>query len=647
MRRRSSWIVALAAGSLALPMAASVMPASAAGNSKATVHGNAPAWATSSNLVGHASATQQLSIRVGLAPRDAAGAEAFAQAVSNPASSSYGHYLTPAQYAATYGPTASQTQAVKDFLSSAGLHVDRVLPSGDAVWATGTVKQVEAAFGTTLNLYRHNGKARRAPATPAQVPASLGNVVLSVGGLTDTTGAIHPNTKSPEGTQKPVQVATPCSTYYGENSVTGLPDYDGIGSSYPTSTCGYVPRQVRGAYGLQPGGQTGGSGVTVAIIDAYALPTMEKDANAYSANYGLPTVTGLYKEYPPAAFTLQDECGETGWWGEEALDVEAVHSMAPSAKIAYVPSASCDDTDFFDAYDRILTPTSGAKAPLATLVSNSYGDSSDELPDDLNNQTHQYFVQAASEGVGFYFSSGDDGDAAADNDGVPQPQASANDPLVTAVGGTTLGVTKTDAYGFETGWGNERSFLVQDAKTKQQSWAQPFTFYAGAGGGASAVWGEPAYQRGVVARDLTHPASKPDFTGRVVPDVAAVADPYTGFLVGYDDGTGYLEGSIGGTSLACPLFAGVMANAQAHVRRPIGFANPVLYRMSSRAFNDVSHPVTAAQRAVVYYSPGAKVTRLVLSDQDSSLATGQGYDNVTGLGSPSSSFVSTLVAALK
>ncbi|MGN6524387.1 MAG: protease pro-enzyme activation domain-containing protein [Actinomycetes bacterium] len=151
MRRRSSWIVALAAGSLALPMAASVMPASAAGNSKATVHGNAPAWATSSNLVGHASATQQLSIRVGLAPRDAAGAEAFAQAVSNPASSSYGHYLTPAQYAATYGPTASQTQAVKDFLSSAGLHVDRVLPSGDAVWATGTVKQVEAAFGTTLN----------------------------------------------------------------------------------------------------------------------------------------------------------------------------------------------------------------------------------------------------------------------------------------------------------------------------------------------------------------------------------------------------------------------------------------------------------------------------------------------------------------
>ncbi|MGN6689298.1 MAG: S53 family peptidase, partial [Actinomycetales bacterium] len=501
---------------------------------------------------------------------------------------------------------------------------------------------------TTLNLYRHNGKARRAPATPAQVPASLGNVVLSVGGLTDTTGAIHPNTKSPEGTQKPVQVQTPCSNYYGQYSVSNLPNYAGLGTTYPTSTCGYVPSQVRGAYGLQPGGQTGGSGVTVAIIDAYALPTMEQDANSYSANHGLPSVSGLYSEYKPGAFALQDECGETGWWGEEALDVEAVHSMAPSAKIAYVPSASCDDTDFFDAYSRILEPSAGAKAPLASIVSNSYGDTSDVLPGDLNEQTHTYFVKAAAEGVGFYFSSGDDGDAAADNSGVPQPQASANDPLVTAVGGTTLGVRANDTYGFETGWGNERSYLVKDAKTKQLSWAEPFTFYAGAGGGASARWDEPSYQKGAgIQGDVTHPVSTPSFTGRVVPDIAAVADPYTGFLVGYNDGTGYLEGSIGGTSLACPVIAGVMANAQAIAHKTIGFANPVLYRMPGSAFHDVQPPAKAEQKAVVYYSPGAQLTRIVLSDHDSSLQTTSGYDNVTGLGSPSATFISSLRTALR
>ena len=54
------------------------------------------------------------------------------------------------------------------------------------------------------------------------------------------------------------------------------------------------------------------------------------------------------------------------------------------------------------------------------------------------------FLQAAVEGIGFYFSTGDDGDNTVDGPPHPEPDYPASDPLVTAVGGTTLAVTSSN-----------------------------------------------------------------------------------------------------------------------------------------------------------------------------------------------------------
>jgi subtilase family serine protease len=161
------------------------------------------------------------------------------------------------------------------------------------------------------------------------------------------------------------------------------------------------------------------------------------------------------------------------------------------------------------------------------------------------------------------------------------------------------------------------------------------------------VWKEPDYQKGVVPNSLANANPGDRGPGRVVPDIAANADPYTGFLIGFstDAGSGpvYSEGSIGGTSLACPTIAGIMAVAQQRGGgSAIGFANPLLYSLNASAFHDVQAPTTADQKALVYYSAAAQVTRLVTTNHDSSLNTSAGYDNVTGRGSPSSSFITAV-----
>ncbi len=155
----------------------------------------------------------------------------------------------------------------------------------------------------------------------------------------------------------------------------------------------------------------------------------------------------------------------------------------------------------------------------------------------------------------------------------------------------------------------------------------PASFLFGAGGGTSTLFRQPAYQRGVVRSSLSRKfGGKPM---RVVPDVAADADPYTGYLVGQTVGGAFSTYAIGGTSLACPVIAGIQALASQGLSAPLGFANPTLYRLAgSKAYHDVVP--TRAPMGVT--NPTGSY--LVTLDQDSSLQTGLKYDDVTGNGSP-------------
>ncbi len=213
----------------------------------------------------------------------------------------------------------------------------------------------------------------------------------------------------------------------------------GYGKHQPWTNCGYTPRQISGAYGVTASGMTG-QGQTVAIVDAYASPTMLADANQYSAVVGEQQfAAGQYQQYQVGPYTQTgpDACDAQSWYPEETLDVEAVHGQAPAASVRYVAAASCQDPDLADADALIVNED------LASIVSNSWGGLSQD--ETLAAVYDAIFEYGAAEGIGFFFSAGDSGyegpgeDPASSGDQVDFPAGS---PWVTSVGGTSLAIGK-------------------------------------------------------------------------------------------------------------------------------------------------------------------------------------------------------------
>src|SRR5262249_34390673 len=201
-------------------------------------------------------------------------------------------------------------------------------------------------------------------------------------------------------------------------------------------------------------------------------------------------------------------------------------------------------------------------------------------------------------------------------------------------------------YLFESGWG-----------TTTWSWtgtkwspAPPGPWLYGAGGGVSRIFGEPSYQVGVVPNSVFAAQGR---TGRAVPDIAAIGDPNTGYLIGqtqtFPDGSvKYSEYRTGGTSLSSPIIAGIMALADQAAGHPHGFANPLLYSLAgSAAYRDIVDPASTVAMVRTNYNNSVDASaglnyRLRTANQTLSLDTTPGYDDVTGLGTPTSSFLSAL-----
>jgi len=589
-----------------------------------------PGWATPGRAVGTVSGNESVSIRVGLQLRDRAAAEAMAKGVSDPSSPTYGHYLSPKTFTSRYAPTPAIVKRVSSYLTSQGIKVTGV--AGGNLWidATGSVAHLNKAFGTTLRTYAYKGKTLRAPATSVTIPAAIRADVSTVTGLSqkpayraplhrsvvpDKTAAKTAAKASPTVARPPV---SQCSTYWGQYQQT-VPKVGGK-TKVNTYICGYSPAQLRGVYGTAKTVAKGndGHGVTVAIIDAYANPTMLSDANTYSTSKSEPTfAAGQYTETTFKPFNLQAECGgEVGWNEEEALDVEAVHGMAPGANIHYIGAQNCD-TGIDAAINYVI------QNHTADIVSNSYGNQGEAVPADLVAMEHAMFVQAAVEGIGFYFSSGDDGDNVIDGLS-PQPDYSSSDPLVTAVGGTSELVGKKGKVVRTTGWETSLDFIDYSGTKAQYESPLPGDFEFGAGGGVSTLFTQPYYQRGVVPTSL---ANRGGTLMRVAPDISADADPYTGFFFGITEDGAYTESEIGGTSLACPLIAGIQAVAEQNRSFAIGFANPLLYSMKKGAFTDIT------PKAPLHFASVAASYTGTFETGDTQ-ASRFGYDDITGRGTP-------------
>ncbi|MET7700294.1 S53 family peptidase [Streptomyces sp. NPDC005485] len=621
----------LLAGALAVGI-----PAAQAADSPSrdTLAGTRPAWATAKADKGATSNGSQVSARVYLAGRNAAGLAAYAKAVSDPSSASYGKYLSAKKSQQRFGATKAQVAAVKSWLKSAGLTVTGT--TQHYVSVTGDVAAAEKAFGTQLHNYAKSGKTYRAPSKTASAPAALNGAVLTVTGLDNAPHkASHKDQLPPPDAV--FRNSGPFSSYYGSNTASTLPS--AYGQKIPYAVKGYTGKQLRAAYGA---GKRTGKGVRVAITDAYASPTIAFDAATYAKKHGDAAYSSSQlRQVLPKKYTKTEECGAAGWYGEETLDVEAVHAVAPGADITYVGAASCYDDDLLDSLNKIVD------GHLADIVSNSWGDIEANQTPDLAAAYDQVFQFGAVEGIGFYFSSGDNGDEVA-NTGVKQVDTPANSAWVTAVGGTSLAVGKGDKYLWETGWGTEKASLSADGK----SWTDfPGAYTSGAGGGTSKTVPAPYYQKGVVPDAL---AKLNNAAGnRVVPDIAAIADPNTGFKVGQTqtlpDGTqAYDEYRIGGTSLASPVIAAVQALAQeARGGKPIGFANPSIYsKYGSKLYHDVTDTPTGTELAVArvdfangYDATGGLLTSVRSLGKDASLKAVKGYDDVTGVGSPTTGYV--------
>jgi len=587
-----------------------------------------PGWATSARAVGTVAGTQSVSIRVGLALRDHAAAGATVKAVSDPTSATYGEYLSTKSFASRYAPTASTVKRVSSYLTSQGIRVTGVAGGNLWVEATGSVAQLNKAFDTTLRTYSYEGRKLRAPATPITIPAAIRADVSTVTGLSQTPSyrapqsrKIVPDTASTTKKTSPSVAKPPvsqCSNYWGQYKQT-VPKVDGK-TKVNTYICGYAPAQLRSIYGTAKTVAKGndGHGVTVAIIDAYANPTMLSDANTYAASKGEPTfAAGQYTETTFAPFDLQDECGgEAGWNQEQALDVEAVHGMAPGASIHYIGAKNCD-TGIDDAINYIV------QNHTADIVSNSYSFQGEAVPAAEVALQHAMFLQAALEGIGFYFSSGDDGDNVI-NGLSPQPDYPASDPLVTAVGGTSELISKSGKSVRTRGWETSLDFIDYTGTKAQYEDPIPGEFVFGAGGGTSMLFTQPYYQRAAVPKSL---ANRDGTLMRVAPDISADGDPYTGFYFGVTvDGT-YAESAIGGTSLACPLIAGIQAVAEQNRSFSIGFANPLLYSMKKSAFTDVT------PKAPLHFASVAGNYTGTFETGDTQ-ASRYGYDDITGRGTP-------------
>jgi subtilase family serine protease len=659
-------IAAPVAAVLVLAMAGGAAPAAAASAGTTPLAGTQPSWASSANYAGPASPGSSVSTQVYLAG-DASGLAAYAQAVTDPQSPSYQKFLTPAQVTQRFGATSDQVAAVESWLRTSGLSVRQVSPH--EILAAGTLAQTESAYGTKLNEYKTKSGTFRGPASNANVPTGVAGDLLSVNGLANMPMVVKPAGLANQGGPARPEISSaklpvskgadgapylgplPCSAYYGQLIDTTDPEING--AHQPYAICGYIPSQLRGAYGLTS--RDTGAGVTVAITDAYASPTLESDADTYAVNHGgKPFAPGQFTATDtPADWTNEAACGgPAGWQSEQSLDIEAVHALAPSAKVHYYGANSCFDTDF------IATLTSIIDTHSADIITNSWGEpissTTGNLPPATISEYNALFEQAVAEGIEVSFSTGDCGaevpsTGCGQTDTTSQPQADFpdSDPYVTAVGGTSVEIGKHNDVERTVPWGDDAWAL------ESGSWQSVGWIYGGGGGtsgpstdGAFPGFPQPWYQKGIVPTKLAESlltgqqAAKPM---RVVPDVSMDGDPFTGFLIGYtqelpDGTTGYAEVDYGGTSLASPLFAALVADGEQSHQLPRGFVNPILYRDDSFLGAVWFRPVITPSAAAAPYDilpayQGSPAIAVRLGD-DQLLTGAPRYSDAGGVGMP-------------
>ena len=660
--------------------------------------------------LGPEDASKQISVTVWLNLHNKQALDALVQRMYDPDSPDYHHFLTMEQFKAQFSPTAKEAATVSNFLASHHLTVTSVDKYNLFVTARGAVADAQAAFNTQINRMMVRGKMHRMNATEATVAGPTGTLIAAVQGLSDlsyrahVSAAINPETGTsyagvpllaagPDGLffsaqcLRPPQFETfttaggfPLATYFGNRYGAD------ITNTAPPNLppCGYDAAEMQNAYGLNRlyNKNLDGTGQTIMIVDAFGSNTIVDDANLFSQLNGLPGFTpsnfAIFTPNGSATCTATNGCIDGNWQFETTLDVEWAHAIAPGANIALVLTA--DNTFTNLDIGNLFAIENG----FGNVLSNSFGIPEvalvQFLPSELVVQNGISQIAAAL-GISQQVSTGDAGDnLAVDNAdfGIDSVSAGANadSPFATGVGGTSTFLDSKNNIKLQTGWGT--NFVRIANPTPNPPTIPPlfFGFQGGAGGGASIYYPKPKFQKHLPGKF------------RQTPDIAMNADPDTGVEIIVTPSS--VPGDevdvevFGGTSLSTPMFSGVWAIAnqanQATGGGPLGQAAPILYQLSGNAIRDVNvrpidtllnvsgiilnppNPPTFESAAALaqplentkffisalFQSSSSTRWDVFTFGTDSSLTTGPGWDNVTGLGTPNGEeFIEEVLRAVR
>jgi subtilase family serine protease len=520
-------LTVLAAAGWAVALALWTAPASNA----ATRLGVAPHLPTGASVLGLLPSATPMNVAVALRPRDPAGLQSYATAVSTPGSSIYGQYLTPAQFAARFGPTPSQISEVEQSLRAHGLSPGPVSPNDLSIPVATTAGQLEQAFSLALARVALPG-ARTAIANSVAplLDANVAGLVQSVVGL-DTVA--HP---VPLIQRSAVRAARPHATAH---VLTGGPQPCAAAQAAQAAQGGFTTDQIAAAYGL-PGLYITGDQAAGQTIVLYELePYDPSDIAAFQACYGTHA--------PVSNVVVDGGAGGGPGAGEAALDIEQAIGFAPGASIVVYEgpnsTATGPGSGYYDTWNAIISQDRGQ------VVSASWGQCEPLEPVADAQALGNLFAEAATQGQTIVSASGDEGSEGCNNppgQGPPDTALAVGDPasqpFVTGVGGTSL--ESPGPRPVEQVWNNGGSFLAS------------LSGAGASGGGLSSRWRMPPYQSGA-------PASLHVIQG---------------------------FSSSGATPLWGAVFALANASSVCQGLR-IGFANPLLYNAAatsySSAFNDV------------------------------------------------------------
>ena len=504
-------------------------------------------------LVGHLPSEQRLSLAISLPLRNEADLDELLEQLYDPQSPSFRHYLNVQDFTTRFAPTESDYTAVLRFAENNGLAVIDTAANRMVVDIEGPAANVESAFHVTLSLYQHPTEARTFYAPDREPTPDLDVPLLHISGLDNFTlpraknvRPSHDNTQAQDGSK-----------------TTG----SGPGGQF-------IGSDMRAAY---YGGTLKGAGQSVGLFE-YAGYEIS-DVNLYFKNVKqtlkVPvkgvSLNGVSLNCPPSS------CDDS----EQVLDIEMAISMAPALKQVVVYVGSSDVSIF----NRMAVDNTSKQ------LSCSWGWSDDE------SSLDPIFKEMATQGQTVFVATGDNGSSTPAD--VVWP---ADDPYITAVGGTDLTTTGPGgAWKSETGWNGSAGM---PSKNKVPI---------------------PSYQK--LAGVIT-PLNRGSKTLRNIPDVAAEAN--TNQYSCYDGGC---SGGNGGTSYAAPQWAGLTAIANqrliASAGKTLGFLNPAIYDIGVGAsYHKDFHDVT--------------------SGSNGSYSAVTGYDLVTGWGSPDGpNLIDALVAAAK